>query len=398
MESWDELLESAHKMVLVMASLNVPEYTRCLILHLNVVSHHQQQETGVYDMFKSNPGAFNEESGEMSFSVLARASVSDTQKMKFEHMNKLYKLLHVYREITEELNDDLNGPMVEKKFSTGRYIIDPNSVEVAETVSYFRGVIRDILAQAHTTYDGTLAGYQSKAAANKHQVEFADFRRKQILQPEEALNEIHKQKLWMEKKFDEFWIADHIDVWPSAAFDDEAHDSDEFLSADDDENAVGVDPQAEDLKSDDEVLHDEQRQDKSSGSSEEDRPLVRGRPLNTDPKSPGMIKKKGMAKKKRKVVGPDPREPAPESPIRMEPDDDDPDESEDEEKLYVEKLICSKVKKGRTYYRVRWEGYKPEDDTFESHTHLVKCMGSRKVLREFIEAMREENDDNEDID
>jgi hypothetical protein len=119
MEDWEGLLESCHRMLLVMASLKVREYTRCLIMHLNIVTHHQQQETGVYDMFKTNPGAMNEESGEVCFGVLARASVADTQKMKFDHMNKLYKLLHVYREITEELNDDLNGPLEEKSFRPG---------------------------------------------------------------------------------------------------------------------------------------------------------------------------------------------------------------------------------------------------------------------------------------
>jgi hypothetical protein len=390
MEDWGKLFESCHKMLLVMASLNVAEYTRCLMLHLNVVTQHQQQETAVHEMFESNPGAMNEEGGEICFSVLARASVADTQKMKFEHMNKLYKLLHVYREITEELNDDLNGPLEEKKYSTGRFIINPESQEVLETISYFRGVIRNILAGAHTAYDGTLQGYQSKATALLHQVpQEPDKSQDLILNREKTLNHIHAQKLWLEKKFQEFWVANHADVWPSAAFEHEEHDSDVTLTPESVTDEVGTDIE-EPMLREEEDLH--QREEDSS--SDDDRPLVRGGQVNRNHKSPAMIQKKVRAKRKRKqsVIS---DEEAPESPIRMEPLDDQ-DEIPEGEALYVEKIVSSKVKNGRTWYRVRWEGYKPEHDTFESFADLKKSMGTKKV-REFIKAMNEELTDDEDI-
>jgi hypothetical protein len=389
MEDWEKLHEASYKMLVVMASLRVGEYTRCLLMHLNVLAQHHDVNSAIYEMYRTNPGAFNEESGEISFSVLAKSSVADTQKMKIEHVNKLYKLLHVYREITEDINDDINGPLEERKYTTGRYIIDPASPEVLQTTSYFQGVIRDILAGAHTVYDGSLEGYYCKVDSFQHLEKVNDVTSVRVLQRQKALDYIHAQKLWVTNKLGNYWIHDYKDVWPDAVIEDESEEDDFLLNpnnSDGDEVPLAdVQMQGDD---DNEQFDDEEE-------SSEDEPLAQkaagANAISQDSKSANKAAKRVDGSKKRKAVDSD-NQDEPESPIITEPEDSDG--ADDEKELYVRKIVDIKKKSGKLWYKVRWAGYGPAGDTYESFSDLKRTM-SVKALNDFIKAYKEQQEEDE---
>ena len=55
---------------------------------------------------KENMHMYNEELGEISFSVLARCVLGDNHKSDLQHMRSLYKLLPVYRDTKDQLLAD----------------------------------------------------------------------------------------------------------------------------------------------------------------------------------------------------------------------------------------------------------------------------------------------------
>jgi len=49
-----------------------------------------------------------------------------------------------------------------------------------------------------------------------------------------------------------------------------------------------------------------------------------------------------------------------------EEEKDDKEEKESEERFKIEKLVDKKTKQGEAKYRIRWEGFQPEDDTWNT--------------------------------
>jgi hypothetical protein len=45
----------------------------------------------------------------------------------------------------------------------------------------------------------------------------------------------------------------------------------------------------------------------------------------------------------------------------------------DDQEFEVEAIVGHRVHNGKTYYQVRWKGYSPEDDTFETLENLTNC-------------------------
>jgi hypothetical protein len=117
-------------------------------------------------MMKSNMGIFNEEGGEMSFAILARYVLGDSVKDNFEHMNKVFSLLPVFRDIKNDVQTDNN---IQGSLSW-RHQVKLDSDEVEAAGVFFKATIRNIVQRRHTSYDGSAASMKNFACAQNHQV------------------------------------------------------------------------------------------------------------------------------------------------------------------------------------------------------------------------------------
>ena len=128
-------------------------------------------------MLKKSLSLFNEEAGEMSFSVLSRCVLGDTIKHKLEYMNNMYASIHFMQEVDVEMRED-NG----KKFTQDhnyRKVFDEDSAEVASAREFVKARMRGVYGNnAMTEYDirsrkeekkGPSA-YKSAATAVLHQI------------------------------------------------------------------------------------------------------------------------------------------------------------------------------------------------------------------------------------
>jgi hypothetical protein len=210
----DLLIPATYRMLLVVASLGCWEYTRCLILQLNLLLHHKKQNSGVWQMLKANPAAFNEEVGEMSFSILARCTLGDTQKHRFKHISDIYSMIHVYRQLNEDIHQDLAAPLQEKKFTTGKFMVRDDSTEVETMVVFFQSMIRNITAGCFRVYDGTKAGYASKTGALDHMVEEVNPSR--VLSCSSIRRNITMVQKKVATEIGGFWLDPYVEQWPEA--------------------------------------------------------------------------------------------------------------------------------------------------------------------------------------
>ena len=101
-------------------------------------------------MFVNNFALFNEESGEMSFSALARAVTGHTNKSEFAHINALYILLHQYVRIDDEVKKDRNT----KAMRNGFVKVDDNGAGVQAARVFLVGHLQTIERNQFRVYGG----------------------------------------------------------------------------------------------------------------------------------------------------------------------------------------------------------------------------------------------------
>jgi hypothetical protein len=105
------------------------------------MSYHQARNDVVYQMLKCDSTIFNEEVGEMSFSVLARKLMSSPIRANVDDVNSHFM------EIARDLSVDC------KVFASlnGRYLC-AESEEVKHTIVYFRALVADMEVGAWQHY------------------------------------------------------------------------------------------------------------------------------------------------------------------------------------------------------------------------------------------------------
>jgi hypothetical protein len=184
-------------------------YSQSIVMQILVVLYQKKHKLPSWLMLESQPTLFNEEAGEMTFSQLARSVVGDTQQRKFEHMDRLYKLLHIYGDVEIDTLADVKGSAIE---ACSRKKVNPKGPEVEAVAAFMRSRIRETRHQKLTEYDGLEPSWKSKVHALAHlkvlgaRKPFMDGDMMAILQ----LN-IDKAK----KKFmDTDWAGDYTDIWP----------------------------------------------------------------------------------------------------------------------------------------------------------------------------------------
>lgn len=115
-------------------------------------------------MMDQNISVVNEELGEMTFSMLSRCVLGDHYKFSIDHMNDMYQLLPVYRDLRNEIAADA--------FSTTsiswRHTVDPEGNDVAAVAHFFRQRIAEVQRLNFTSYDGSPECYKSRQASALH--------------------------------------------------------------------------------------------------------------------------------------------------------------------------------------------------------------------------------------
>jgi hypothetical protein len=165
---------------------------------------------------------FNEELGELTFSILARSVLSDHTKDDFEHMDRLFRLLRVYRDVKGDVVSDTTGASNSLNW---RHKINKEGEEVVTTELFFKRIIRQMVSGTYTSYDGTPKCYTNAATAATLKVRPASpavYMSKDALDAY-VLNVLASIKVDMNTNF----LFPYKHIWPECINHDDDHDDDE---------------------------------------------------------------------------------------------------------------------------------------------------------------------------
>ena len=125
-------------------------YVKPLLTELLMQSHSIDKELPTYSLFRDGFSLFNEEVGEMSFSVLARLVTSKKAEVELDTVNKLYILIHEYT----ALDDDLLVDTDVRRMRNGYTKMDPYGPVADGVTAFFTSVLQRIKFNSFCIYSG----------------------------------------------------------------------------------------------------------------------------------------------------------------------------------------------------------------------------------------------------
>ncbi len=139
-------------------------YAQSVLMQCLFTCHQRKHRLPVWTMFKRNMACFNEEAGEISFSMLSRSARGDTCEHYLPHLQKLYLLLHAYASVEAMIKRQQAGDR-DSEPQNWRKRLDPAGTSVQETGAVVRGLLRQIKTKAYKVYPGTKPEYNKKSVA-----------------------------------------------------------------------------------------------------------------------------------------------------------------------------------------------------------------------------------------
>ena len=139
------------KLFMLIGGAKCNEYIKALSASLMLWSHYEQREHPCWQLFKHNASAFNEESGEISLSVLARDISRGGVRSDCKKVSQTFKLVNAKAEVADDFGVDIAGDNFGSD-ENGR-CIKADSPEVKTTAAYLRTVIRHISSETYRHYD-----------------------------------------------------------------------------------------------------------------------------------------------------------------------------------------------------------------------------------------------------
>lgn len=169
----------------------------------------------VFEMMDGNMCMFDEQWGEIFFSILGRAVLGDHIKSDFEHLDAVYKLLPVYRAIKNEIMKDTANS---KHSLNWHHKIPEDSEEVQHTVFFFRQTIQRIERGQYKSYP-----VQSKYL--NHAAVVPDMARYNIpvVYNENMLQDVDPVLHDIKMSLSGFFLNSHTAIWPEAALGNGGH-------------------------------------------------------------------------------------------------------------------------------------------------------------------------------
>ena len=128
------------------------DYPKMMLCHILMMAYWLSAELPVWNVMENNMCVFNEELGETYYSVLSRCVLGDNIKSDFDHMNKMFSLLPLYKNV----KDDISGDTQNKKFShSWHHNVSSESDEVSATLFFFKRLINDVVDSKYKSYEFT---------------------------------------------------------------------------------------------------------------------------------------------------------------------------------------------------------------------------------------------------
>ena len=151
--SW--ILDASRRLLKVFLLLDGPasrEYQKALCMSILLWQSYKKSNHPGWQMFLQNASCFNEEVGEIGFSILARSISRGGVRSDIKMVNQEYQLIKSKMNIASDLKTDLHCD----DFSNGRRFIDAKGTEVVATAEYFKTVIRKLKRGVYRHYDDKL--------------------------------------------------------------------------------------------------------------------------------------------------------------------------------------------------------------------------------------------------
>lgn len=118
------------------------QYIRCMVINQTVLMHLRRINHPVWVMFHHNAACFNEEVGELSFSVLSRQVAGSSAQSELPLLNRKYRTSKVQLETASDLNVDVSRHQQGDK--AGHTHIKEGDASVVATAAHFNLVIRQL--------------------------------------------------------------------------------------------------------------------------------------------------------------------------------------------------------------------------------------------------------------
>jgi hypothetical protein len=146
------------------------EYVRSLITQLLTLKYWEDKKDVLpfWNIFKKNPGAFNEESVEVSFSLLGRSVSGDSKRSDREHVNKKYLGVRSYLDMKNDFFTDLASQNSMKSVS-GRFNVKAASLKLTQVKQWVMQMINQARHNSYSPYANGSA-FKSSFASIAHRL------------------------------------------------------------------------------------------------------------------------------------------------------------------------------------------------------------------------------------
>ena len=143
-------------------------YPQIQLTYMLILAYQFKNNLVSYEMLLNNQSMFNEDMGEITFSVLSRCVLGDNVKCMFSHLDRMYCMIPYVQEVVKDIASDFGS---RKNSINWRHTISMQAVEITTTAAYFSNLIRQVESNVYKCYDGTEAGYKNVTKSREHMVD-----------------------------------------------------------------------------------------------------------------------------------------------------------------------------------------------------------------------------------
>ena len=142
-------------------------YPQIQLAYMLILAYQYKRKIVSYEMLMNNQSMYNEDMGEITFSVLSRCVLGDNNKSMFDHLEKVYCMVPYVQQVVRDIGDDFGSG---QNSINWRHTISPHATEVSTTGSYFSSLIRQVESNVFKCYDGSERGYKNLTKSREHMV------------------------------------------------------------------------------------------------------------------------------------------------------------------------------------------------------------------------------------